>query len=257
MPPDTQQFQTSFIPKEPLSKEREQGERPRKRQGIGALLLLSFFVLVLSLLFAGGVFLFKGSIIKQVASSKDSLERSRASFEPALLEDLQTLDKRINATQTLLRGHVVLTPIFELLGDITLPSVRYTQFGYNPPSQTSRGITVDISGEARNYTAIAIQSKLFGEHRSIIDPIFSNLSLDVEGNVLFDLSFEIKSDLVSFDEVIVRSEPMPIIPDTILPEENVVEYQVDDEIIIDNIDEEIVDTPLYDQLPPVNLEGSQ
>ena len=53
-----------------------------------------------------------------------------------------------------------------------------------------------MSGLAIGYRSVALQSDLFAQNKNLIDPVFSNLTLDDKGNVLFDLEFSVDPSLL-------------------------------------------------------------
>ena len=60
-------------------------------------------------------------------------------------------------------------------------------------------------GKNTGYTAIALQSDLFSSDKYkkyIIDPVFSNLSLDDKGNVLFDLEFSVDPTFIDYKQML-------------------------------------------------------
>ncbi len=190
-------FQTSFIPKKPLAEDRVARSRP-----------VSLFVFIATLIFfgslvaAGGTYFYRLSLGKKIASMNADLVRARDAFEPGLIEDLQTLDRRINAGSEILKNHVSVTPIFTALEQITLKSVQFTRFDYSRDSSSDASlVNVKMSGRARDYTSIALESNRFGTNKYFKDPIFSNLALDDRsGAVTFDLAFSVDSSFVSFEE---------------------------------------------------------
>ena len=58
-----------------------------------------------------------------------------------------------------------------------------------------------MSGEARSYRTLALQSDVFGESKLIKNPIFSNLSLSTTGDIVFDLSFDVDRSLIMYENV--------------------------------------------------------
>jgi hypothetical protein len=50
------------------------------------------------------------------------------------------------------------------------------------------------------YRSIALQSDLFTQNKNLIDPVFSNLTLDNSGNVLFDLEFLVDPSFVNYKQ---------------------------------------------------------
>ena len=63
-------------------------------------------------------------------------------------------------------------------------------------------VTVKMSGLAVGYRSVALQADLFSKNKLFIDPIFSNLSLDNSGNVIFDLEFSVDPAFIDYDRVI-------------------------------------------------------
>lgn len=196
------EFQTSFIPKKTVI------EGPKKvRSGGGVVNLFSFIIFIASILSVGGAYLYRESVKTDITEFKKSLAIAKNQFEPSLITKLQILDKRLNAATTILDQHVAVSPIFELLQDSTLPTVRYSDFTYDIDSTTNL-VNVEMKGEAKGYNFIALQADLFNENKFIKNPIFSDLVLDQNGNVDFNLTFSVDKSLVSYESFLDREEPI-------------------------------------------------
>lgn len=196
-----QEFQTSFIPKKTFTPKAEK----TSRGSFGLVNVLSFVILIVSLLVAGGSYLYRDNLSKKVDEMKLSLDRAQNIFEPELLQELQRLDKRIQAADEILKGHIAVSPIFEVLQEITLPTVRYVDFTYEIDSVNPSVVHVMMTGEAVSYDAITLQADLFSQNRFIRNPIFSNFSLNRTGTVDFDLMFDVSKSLVNFQQYIERN----------------------------------------------------
>lgn len=199
-----QDFQTSFIPKKPMIEKRTSPSQP-----VGVVIIISFLILFVVLIASGGLYFYKGVMVKNVEKMKKNLELSKGRFEDKKIAQLQTLDKRLIASKDILDKHISASPIFKALQDITMKSVRYTRFTYEVDSIGNK-IIVKMNGQATGYKAVALQSDLFttkGKH--FIDPVFSNLSLNEKGNVLFDLEFAVDPSFVNYKKTIT-SETIPI-----------------------------------------------
>lgn len=188
-------FQTSFIPKKPIVDERVPMARP-----IGVLFIASIFILFTVLIATGGLYFYKGVVAKNLADQQANLILAQNRFEPSKITELQILDKRLRASTEILSKHITITPIFTALQDLTMKSVRYTKFSYNVG--TGQNVTVDVkmSGQAIGYRSIALQSDLFAQNKNIIGPVFSNLTLDNSGNVIFDLEFSVDPGFVNYKQ---------------------------------------------------------
>lgn len=194
-----QNFQTSFIPKKPIVKERTAVARP-----VGSLLVISLFVLFTVLIATGGLYFYKEITAKKIESMKGDLALAQNRFEPAKIAELQVLDKRLRASTEILANHIAITPIFSALEEMTMKTVRFTSFAFALGEEKSFPIEVKMSGQAVGYRSIALQSDLFAENKNFIDPVFSNLTLDQSGNVLFDLEFSVDPTLLRYQQTVPR-----------------------------------------------------
>lgn len=195
------EFKTSFIPKKPL------GATPMQKTGSGVNLVLFvtaivFFAVVL---IAGAVFLYGALLTRQEASLTSSVSRAQAAIEPELVASLGRIDARIKTAQELLDNHIILSPLFKLLEQLTLSSVSFDSFRYLVEADGK--ITLHLSGIARNYASVALQSVLFGENRFIENPIFSNLRLNNQGNVTFNFTAEINKRLLLYKNNVAGTVP--------------------------------------------------
>ncbi len=194
-------FQTSFIPKKPIVEDRAAPAR-----SVSFLTIISIFILFAVLLATGGLFFYKGVVTKNIMQMQSDLTLAKDRFEPAKIAELQVLDKRLKASSEILSNHIAVTPIFQALQAITMKSVRFTKFGYDLGSDQNPKIDVKMSGIAVGYRSVALQSDLFStkpEAKNFIDPVFSNLSLDDKGNVLFDLEFLVDPSFVNYKQTVL------------------------------------------------------
>jgi hypothetical protein len=192
-----QNFQTSFIPKKPMVEDRAKVSRPT-----GLLTILSIFIFITVALASGGLYFYKGIVEKNVAKMSSDLVLAKNRFEPTQINKLQILDKRLVAANQILLKHVAISPIFNTLQSLTMKTIRYTKFSYSFGGDNNAKIAVKMSGQAIGYRSIALQSDLFLKEKSIIDPVFSNLSLDEKGNVLFDLDFSVDPTFIDYKDML-------------------------------------------------------
>lgn len=197
------EFQTSFIPKKNVI------ESPKRAGGGGGGLvnLIAFVVFLAALLSAGGAYFYKNSVSIKIDEYKISLIRAKDQFEPGAIKELQVLDKRLKAATVILNQHVAVSPIFELLQKITLPTVRYSDFSYSI-DETTKIVDISMKGEAKDYNFIALQADLFSENKFIKNPIFSDFVLDQSSNIDFNLTFSVDKSLISYESFLDREEPI-------------------------------------------------
>jgi len=193
-----QNFQTSFIPKKPMIEERATASRP-----VGFLTIISIFIFFTVILASGGLYFYKGVLLKSIIQMDKDLALAKNRFEPSKITQLQTLDKRLRSSNLVLSKHITISPIFKALQNITMKTVRYTKFSYDMGIEKNPKITIKMSGQAIGYRSIALQSELFTKNKYIVDPVFSNLTLDDKGNVLFDLEFSVDPSFVDYKQTLL------------------------------------------------------
>ena len=203
-----ERVKTSFIPKASLSAERVQAP---KGNPIALVNLITGIVLVLAIVTSGGMFLFERFTIQNIAAKQESLERSRAAFEPATIKELVRLDKRLQTGQTLLGSHISISKLFDELEKKVLASVRFIDFSYD--STSSGRVLVTSAGEAVSYNAIALQSGDFSKSDIITDPIFSQVNIGSIGTINFDFTAIIDTSRIRYTPASVSSsQTTPQIP---------------------------------------------
>jgi hypothetical protein len=187
-------FQTSFIPKKPIT------STVVNKEPTSLFSIISIFILVVSLVASGGLFLYKNYLTKQTEASSASLLEVRDSFEKNTIEELDLFNKRTEVSKQILNSHIVLSPMFNLLGDITIPQIQYTKF---EQETNNGGFNVKIEGLASDYRAIALQSEVFSSEKghSFKNVVFSNLMKNKEknNNITFNLEFTVDPGLLSYE----------------------------------------------------------
>lgn len=198
-------FQTSFIPKKPITATTGGGY---SRPPTSIFTVLSFVLLVIIGLASGGLFLYKNYLIKQESILSSSLERVKETFEQNTLDELELYDKRVSASKSVLDKHIVFSPMFALLGTITIPSVQYTNFTEDSNSQ---GFSVKLSGTSSDYKSIALQADAFNSAKGRLfkNVVFSNINKIKNNNVTFDIEFLVDPTLLSYEKNILIEKTQP------------------------------------------------
>ena len=196
-----QSFQTSFIPKKPMIEERAVTRRPT-----GLLTIVSIFIFFTVALASGGLYFYKGMLGRNIIKMSNDLTLAKNRFEPSKITQLQTLDKRLRASDSILSKHIAVSPIFSALQNTTIKTLRYTKFNYEFGTGKDAKVAVKMSGQAVGYRSIALQSDIFAKNKYFIDPVFSNLSLDDKGNVLFYLEFSVDPSFVDYKQMLLSTE---------------------------------------------------
>jgi hypothetical protein len=186
-------FQTSFIPKQPVT-----DTELHRSSGASLFFLFSFILFMASLASAGGVFIYGSIIEKNIKEGDKQLTLNKNAFDPNTIKELTRLNDRINAANVLLKQHKGVSTLFQVLSQTTLKNVRFTDFNYTAADEK---IGLAMKGQAFNYETIALQAKAFTDpalKNVFRSPIFSDLTLDAVGNVSFGFSTGIDPFLVDY-----------------------------------------------------------
>ncbi len=187
-------YQTSFIPKKPISPVAQQ---KRVSVGINLFLLISIVMFLVSLGLAGYVFLEKNILIQKINQDQSTISTDKNSFtaDSNTIESLVELDSRINVSNTLLAQHIAVSPIFgAFIQPATLQSVRFNDFTFNYAGKDATGaskISITMDGTARDWQTIASQADEFGlpDWKNIIsEPTISNLTQNADNTVSFQFT---------------------------------------------------------------------
>ncbi len=204
-------FQTSFIPKKPMIEDRVTSSRP-----IGFSNLISLFIFFTIIIAMGALYFYNKKLNSDISKLEVNLKLAQDRFEPSKIIQLQELDKRLSASSQILAQHISISPIFEVLEDITMKTVSFNKFAYELSAGRNPQVIVKMSGRAVGYQSIALQSDLFAKKKDFINPIFSNLALDDKGEVTFDLEFKVEPTFVDYENMIksntnalVNPNPIP------------------------------------------------
>ncbi len=196
---------TSFIPKRPVSTEPVSAPRP-KSHVVGILSLLAFVAVLAAGVSYVGVRLYQKNVLAQKQKADLQINEARKGIGTEFLADMKRLDARINAAKQTIGSHIVVSPIFAALEQTTLRSVQYKTFSYAfAPDQSTKEtvVRVTLTGTAKAYATIALQSDSFTQNTLIKNPVFSNLTIDEKTNdVNFKLTFDVNPASLSYEAFI-------------------------------------------------------
>jgi Tfp pilus assembly protein PilN len=183
---------TSFVPR-PSSF----GSGPRRQADLGgAFAFLGYGIFVVTCLAALGIFLYGFYLDGRIEAKNEELIAIQKEIDEASVQKLVALHHRLTLGRQLLDGHVVLSGFFDLLEEITLRSVYVS--GIDLSVANGHNTTLTLSGVARNFNALAAQSKVVGDETLVNDAIFSNIKLNAGGSVGFTLSATLDDSLIKF-----------------------------------------------------------
>jgi len=189
-------FQTSFIPKKPVSGE---SEKVNVVHDTDIFTLAATITFIVTALLYGGLYFYKNLLVKQIGDAGKQLEDARAAILPDKIEELLDANSRISTVNGLLERHVVNSKMLVLLGDLAVTKLQFNDLTYT--NKTGSPV-LRINGEVQTYNALAQQQDILTKNEYIKNPIFSNITLSDGGNIRFQFTSSIDLNLVSYKKAV-------------------------------------------------------
>lgn len=192
------QVRTSFIPKKPILA----SAAPVRASGSAGSIffLISLIIFLASVLAAGGAYAYAQYLTQSITTKADSLNRARAAFEPATIQELIRLDDRLSLTREVLAAHVAPSSIFALIGSTTLETVRFSKFAYR--ADPSGAVTLTLEGQTNTFSDVALQSDAFGKVRALKNTIFGNFNVGQTSSVTFSVHADVDPIFISYKSLL-------------------------------------------------------
>lgn len=191
---------TSFVPKQPVQPTR----RPTSG-GSNVLLIVSLVILALAIAASAAAFGYERYLmsVKERKAAELAMAQERVSEDT--VEEFIRLRDRALAAETLLDEHVAVSQFFDVLENITLQAVRFTSLKLS--IEDDRSTRIEMSGAARTFNALAVQSAAFASEKHIKRAIFSDISVNDGGSVSFLMTAELDPRLI-----LMAAIPTPLAP---------------------------------------------
>lgn len=177
----------SFIP------QKEPQKTFYKPASVIGLFPVSIFLLAVSLIAWGGTYFYNKTLNKQLDELSQSVQRAELGVSADVMEELKSMVDKIETGKKLLAEHRTILPVFSLIGEATLQSIRYYSFNYE---FSDGGPVILMGGVAKSYSSLALQAKSFDEVAGIDGYEISNINLTSDGDVTFTVSLRLNPSLV-------------------------------------------------------------
>jgi hypothetical protein len=181
---------TSFIPKKSVIEERPQ------ESSVGLFTAFSIIMFLMSILTTVGMFLWHKTTETNLVKTKQNFEQLKNRFQPELISELKRMDDRLNIAGGLMTTHVTPSKFLRFLQTITYKDVMFTSISYG---YQEKDLKISLKGQAKTYSAIALQSDAFKTNKYIKEYLFSNLSPEANGNISFEVSMNVDPAYVLSD----------------------------------------------------------
>ena len=192
-------FQTSFIPKKPMSP-RLVPTPGGKRYSANLLSSLSGIIFLIALAGAVGLFIWQLVLSRTIDSLTEKIAEARASFQPEVIERLRRLDVKLTMSEKVLASHTDPSGLFALLSSDTLRNVAFRKFTYT--TQATNAAELTMSGESLGFATLALQVDVLNKNPQIRNPAFSHFAQNDQGQVTFDFKATLDPELDLLDGVL-------------------------------------------------------
>ena len=206
-------FQTSFIPKKPVAGSQQgiSAIRRPKSGGTNIFMSIAVFLFVISLVAVGGAYIWKQYLISTQVQYRQELTDRENKFDISQIETLKSATIQISTAKQLLRQHLALSRIFDIISKLTVESVRFLSLDLTAPESSADGLKITMSGYGVNLSTLAFQSSVFGSleqyglHDVVKNPILSNPALDQSGTVSFNFSATVDPSKLSYQKIVTAT----------------------------------------------------
>jgi hypothetical protein len=203
-------FQTSFIPKKPITSTigAVSMSTPVRHHTSSLFMSLATLVFIASIAAAGSAYAWKHYLTSAQVSLKETLATREKQFNVDLIEQLKAANIKIDLARRLLNNHLALSQIFDILGRVTIENVRFLGLDATVPTSGSDGVKVSLQGYGTSLSAVAFQSDVLGQldqyglRKIVKNPILSNPSLSADGSVSFGFTATIDPGSLSYERAV-------------------------------------------------------
>ncbi len=196
-------FQTSFIPKKPLN-QADSYASSEKKQSTSLLFLAGIFIFIVSIIVAAGAYGWGVYLENRQFQLKNNLSALEKGFDIDSISQLKQIDTKISLAKRILSNHIAVSQVFSIISKLTAQNIRFLSLDLSAPIDKSKGITMQMSGYAPSYEALAFQSDEFGRleelnlRNIVINPAVLSPMQNQNGNVTFSFSANLQPSALSY-----------------------------------------------------------
>lgn len=201
-------FQTSFIPKKPMTSESGLGSGSNVVHQTNVFSLIATICFICAVLVSGGLFGYKIILGKQIDKANEEINATSAVFQIDKIKELIDANDRIVSSKDLLEKHVALSKLLYLFQELTVKKLRLLKLSYVNKTGEAK---VTLQAESQTYNALVEQSNIFSQSDYLKNNKFSNFSLQDNGYIKVDFVSVIDTSLISYKKAIdsLSSESVP------------------------------------------------
>jgi len=185
-------FQSSFIPKEPVTEEIFK----KKKAGLFGILAVSLFIATIIVSIA--LFAYKSILKNEIRDIQSQLAEAEKSIDKKTIGEMSQFSKKLNTVKSIIVKHQIVSRFLENLASSTISSVQFTDFNYG--GLTKEGLAVTLKGKTNSYASVALQENIFFQNKYFKSVSLSNLALTDKGSVSFEASILIDPQILIYSQ---------------------------------------------------------
>ncbi len=204
-------FQTSFIPKKPLTAASPSPSVDNNSTSV--LLLVGILIFVVSVLAAGGAYGWQVYLNSQKEQYKSDLAKLQNSVDITNIRKYKQMATKIDLASTTLSKHVALSQVFSALSKLAVGNIRFTNMDLQVPTDGKTDqAKINLTGYAPSYEALAFQSDMLGHLEElnlrdiVMNPIIQDPVQNQNSNISFTLSANLSPDSMSYKHSILSPD---------------------------------------------------
>jgi len=166
--------------------------KPKVPRWVRGTFWLSLILMIVSV----GLFFFLQAQVSSLDHQKQALERQLAnittsSSQKELEREISKLSEKIQDFSYILKDHKKSSKFFEFLQDSTHPKVQFVSLNLDVKNYQAH-----LTGKTENFKTLGEQLLILKQNKNIKGLDVSNIILDREGKVKFDLMFSFSQELI-------------------------------------------------------------
>ncbi len=202
-------FQTSFIPKKPLTQASTSSSSERSGGTTSILLLIGVFIFAVSALAAGGVYGYQVFLTSKQNDYAQSLKSLQSNINVQQIATMKIMANKIDLAQKVLDSHVAVSQVFDIISKLTASNIRFTALDLQVQTDKTKTVKISLDGYAPSYDALAFQGDQLGhlenlDLRNVIsNPVIQNPIQNQNSTVSFTMTANISPDSLLYKNIIL------------------------------------------------------
>lgn len=193
-------LQTSFIPKKPVVE-----TKAHNGPTTNIFSMIAWFIFIVALASSVGVYFYQQYLNKSLEAKNVELTNIVNNFKiNTSIDHFAQLDAQLKAVNGIINRHLAFTAVLDLISDATIRSIQFTDLRYAYDDGGDK-TSLSLNGKGVDFASVALQSDRLSTLTHFRDQNFSGISLDKSGNVMFNFSASIDTNVLKYKDTLNAS----------------------------------------------------